>query len=523
MLIKSPSLRFRDSLHASAHNEMYCQKSEINPGKLANLSLVAIIVLLSRRRGEASAICALMRMMSNNFQMKQDVRKRVRVAGIIIALGALASGKAEPQSTPPARVSQQRAASQRQLTPATNNHSKHTVKTFIDAIEHHSTSGTSAEPNSGAHKPMLMAMKNKWRLMLHGQAFLNVLQQSGPRGSDKVFSTNWLMPMAQTPLGPGTFTARVMLSLEPATITHRNYAELFQQGETAFGKPIVDGQHPHDFIMELAALYDLKIGEEALLSFYFAPMGDPAMGPTAYPHRASASEDPIAPLGHHLEDSTHISDDVITVGLTYKEARIEASGFHGRGPDEFRWDIDSGKLDSWSIRATFNPVSNWSMQYSFAHLTSPESLHPAEDLQRMTASVMYNRPLRHGNWASTLLWGRNRNLDTRLVGNGYLAESTLRFAERNYVWCRFENVDRTNELLMKNRFEPPVFEENIIGRVQAYSGGYEHDVDLIPHLATGIGAQFTVYSTPVSLRPDYATHPVGGVIFLRIRPFGKER
>jgi hypothetical protein len=141
----------------------------------------------------------------------------------------------------------------------------------------------------------------------------------------------------------------------------------------------------------------------------------------------------------------------------------------------------------------------------------------------MTASVMYNRPLMRGNWASTLLWGRNRSLDTGLVWNGYLAESTLRFAERNYVWGKFENVDRTNELLLKNRFEPPTLEENIIGRVQAYSAGYERDVDLIPHVATGIGGQFTLYSTPASLRLDYGTHPVGSVIFLRIRPFGKER
>jgi hypothetical protein len=462
--------------------------------------------------------------MFTNLQMKQVMRKSGRVAGIIIVSGALASGKAESQSMPAARVPHQRAAmQQQQLTSVKNRHSKHIAKTFIDAIQHHSTSGTSAEPNSAAHKPMLMTMKDRWRLMFHGQVFLNALQQSGPRGADKVFSTNWFMPMAQTQLGPGTFTARVMLSLEPGTITHRYYPALFQQGETAFGKPIVDGQHPHDFIMELAALYDLKIGEQALLSFYLAPMGDPAMGPTAYPHRASASENPIAPLGHHLEDSTHVSDDVITAGFTYKRARIEASGFHGREPDEFRWDIDSGKIDSWSIRATANPALNWSAQYSIAYLRSPESLHPAEDLQRMTASVMYNRPLMRGNWASTLLWGRNRSLDTGLVWNGYLAESTLRFAERNYVWGRFENVDRTNELLLKNRFEPPTFEENITGRVQAYSAGYERDVDLIPHLATGIGAQLTVYSTPPSLRLDCGTHPVAGVTFLRIRPFGKER
>src|SRR5215831_16481866 len=236
-------------------------------------------------------------------------------------------------------------------------------KTFVEAIKHHGTSGTSAEPNS-VPIPMLMSMRDNWMLMFHGEAFLNALQQSGPRGSDKVFSTNWFMPMAQRELGPGTFTARVMLSLEPGTITGRFYPELFQQGETAFGKPIVDGQHPHDFLMELAALYDLKIGENGLLSFYIAPVGEPAMGPAAYPHRASASEDPIAPLGHHLEDSTHVADDVITTGLTYRIARFEASGFHGREPDEFRWDIDSGKIDSWSIRATLNPALNWSGQYS---------------------------------------------------------------------------------------------------------------------------------------------------------------
>ena len=391
---------------------------------------------------------------------------------------------------------------------------------FLHEIQQHATSGTSAEPTS-TPIPMLMIMKGKWMLMFHGVAFLNAMQQSGPRGGDKVFSTNWFMPMAQRSFGPGTFTARVMLSLEPGTVTHRYYPELFQQGETAFGKPIVDGQHPHDLVMEMAALYDLKLGEKALLSFYFAPVGDPAMGPAAYPHRASASENPIAPLGHHLEDSTHIADDVITTGVTYKIARIEASGFHGREPDEFRWNIDSGKIDSWSLRGSVNPAQNWSAQYSFSHLTSPEALHPGEDVQRQTASIMYNRPLARGNWASTLLWGRNRSLESGLVWNGYLSESTLRFAQRNYVWGRFENVDRTSELLLRNQFETPSFQESIIGRVQAYTAGYERDVDLVPHLATGVGAQLTVYSTPASLQTEYGSHPAGAVIFLRLRPLVK--
>jgi hypothetical protein len=192
----------------------------------------------------------------------------------------------------------------------------HQPMTFIDEILHHDTAGTSAQPNSTA-EPMIMVQKGKWLFMFHGDAFLNALQQSGPRGYDKVFSTNWFMPMAQRQVGRGELTLRTMLSLEPATVTQRFYPLLFQQGETAFGKPINDGQHPHDFIMELAVLYDLHLGADGLLSFYAAPVGDPSMGPSAYAHRASASEDPVASLGHHLQDSTHIANDVLTGGLTY--------------------------------------------------------------------------------------------------------------------------------------------------------------------------------------------------------------
>jgi hypothetical protein len=130
--------------------------------------------------------------------------------------------------------------------------------------------------------------------------------------------------MAQRQLGGGTLTLRTMLSLEPATISQRRYPELFQQGETAYGLPIADGQHPHDLFMELAALYDYRISDKALLSLYYAPMGDPAMGPIAYPHRVSASENPLAPLGHHLQDSTHIASSVVTVGQ--KRCKVTAHG-----------------------------------------------------------------------------------------------------------------------------------------------------------------------------------------------------
>jgi hypothetical protein len=388
---------------------------------------------------------------------------------------------------------------------------------LVENVENRATSGTDLQPNS-TPTSMLMRQEGGWMVMFHGEAFINATQQSGPRGDDKFFSTNWFMPMAQRKLTRhGRLTLRTMLSLEPATVTARRYPELFQQGESAFRKPIVDGQHPHDFLMELAAFYDYRFREKALLSIYVAPVGDPTLGPPAYPHRVSASEDPIAPLGHHLEDSTHIADDVITAGVTYRSFRFEASAFHGREPDEFRWNIDSGKIDSWSTRINLNPAQNWSLQYSIGDLTSPEELFPRENLRRMTASVIYNRPLTNGNLATMILWGRNRSLQDGNVGNGYLLESTLRFLSRNNLWTRIENVDRSNELLLGEVSLPPGFRERYFTRVQSYTFGYDRELGHVPYISTALGGQFTLYGTPATLRPAYGPHPVGAVAFLRVR------
>lgn len=396
-------------------------------------------------------------------------------------------------------------------------------RSFIQQILHHASSGTSAEPNSTA-TPMLMTMKGPWMLMFHANVFITDTQQTSARGGDKFYSTNWFMPMAERRLGPGQLTVRTMFSLEPATVSERQYPLLFQQGETAFGKPIADGQHPHDFFMELAALYDIKIGEKTLLSFYAAPIGDPAIGPTAYPHRASASEDPVGSLGHHQEDSTHIASDVVTAGVTRGIARIEVGGFHGREPDEFRWNIDQGKIDSWSTRLTLQPSLNWSGQISYARIKSPEALFPLEDQARTTASIMYNRPFKAGNWASTALWGRTRSLADDSKENSYLLESLVRFKTRNYAWTRMENAGRSNELVNGANLLPEGFQEEPVGHVAAYTFGYDRDVDMLPHVRTAIGAQVTTYGVPDVLLPIYGSHPVGVSVFVRLRPFsGKGR
>jgi hypothetical protein len=397
----------------------------------------------------------------------------------------------------------------------------------------HIDSGTGIEPAS-TPLSMLMTQRGAWMLMLHGNAFLADAQQQAvnDRGHDKLFSTNWIMPMAMRPLGPGQLTVRAMFSLEPATIPGRAYPELFQQGETAYGRAIVDGQHPHDFFMEIAALYDLHLGEHTLLSFYVAPVGDPALGPVAYPHRLSASEDPIAALGHHQEDSTHIAFFVLTAGLTYKIVRIEASGFHGAEPDESRWRFQPSPNglapDSYSGRVTVSPARNWSGQYSIGHLTSPESLHPNEDQQRQTVSAMYHRSFgarqamsgmtmagdhaAKGDWSTTLLWGHTRSLADNTSDDSYLLESLLRFRTRNYVWTRIESAGRTSELLF-----PAAPVETPLGQVQAYTLGYDRDFRVAPHLTAAPGGQFTLYRAPDSLASAYGRTPYGAVAFVRFR------
>ena len=434
-----------------------------------------------------------------------------------MSMGPPPSSKAEKSQQPMGGMPMKPAEGTSELMEQMQPHS------FIQEIQHHGSSGTSAEPNS-TPVPMLMGMKGPWMLMFHANVFITDEQQTSPRGGDKFFSTNWVMPMAERKLGPGQLTVRAMFSLEPATITGRRYPLLFQQGETAFGVPIVDGQHPHDFFMELAALYDWKLGPKTLLSFYGAPIGDPSIGPTAYPHRASAFENPVGTLGHHQEDSTHIASDVVTVGLTQGIVRVEASGFHGREPDEFRWNVDQAQIDSWSTRVTVQPGQDWSGQYSYARIKSPEQLFPAEDQERMTASVMYNRPLSRGNLASTALWGRTRSIQDGGKENSYLIESTLRFAERNHVWTRIENAGRSNELLNGERPLPAGFAEQSLAHVQAYTVGYDRDVDLVPHLASAIGAQVTTFGVGKPLQGIYGTGPVGVSVFVRLRPFsGKDR
>lgn len=378
-------------------------------------------------------------------------------------------------------------------------------------------SGTSANPASWP-MPMLMTQFGGWNTMFMGTAFVSDIQQSGPRGGDKLYSTNQFMVSAEHRAGAkGAFETELMLSLEPATITDRRYPLLFQTGETAYGLPLTDAQHPHNFIMALGFHYVYQLGENTLVDAYAAPVGDPALGPTAYPHRASAAELPEAPLSHHWQDSTHIADDVVTMGISHKKMKLEASGFHGAEPGENRWIIQAGPIDSWSTRLWFFPAENWAAQVSVGRLAHPEALEPGDQV-RSTASLEYSKPLPGGAWSSSLIWGRNHSTATFRNLNSYLAESVLPVRRKNWITGRFEMVDKDE--LFSNQPEIQQQLDILYGstfRIGAYTIGYTRDIDLFRHIQTGVGANFTAYSLPDTIKGYYGNHPVGGNIFVRFR------
>jgi len=370
-------------------------------------------------------------------------------------------------------------------------------------------SGTSLNPLVWP-MPMLMQRKGSWSLDYMGQAFLVDTQQSGARGGDKLYSTNWGMAAAQHSLGQGQIMFDAMLSLEPATVTNRSYPLLFQTGETSYGQPLRDGQHPHDFVMGLGAHYVRPVGEHTLLHFYYAVIGDPALGQIAFSHRASALELPQATIGHHLEYSTHIASNVATVGVKYRWFRLEASGFHGGEPDENRWNIDWGGMDSYAGRLSVFPSKNWTAQFSAGRLTKPEALE-AGGVVRTTASIHYSRVRSSGAaWSTSAIWGRNHKTASHHEThdtNAWLIESLFPVTGKDFATGRFEVVDK-DELF-------PDRQDSF--RVKAFTAGYTRDLATRSNLETGIGANVTGYVIPSAIQPAYGGHPWGINVYFRVR------
>ncbi len=380
------------------------------------------------------------------------------------------------------------------------------------------TTPPAATPPQHEH-PAPAQTSASWHVMQDAVAFLTYNRQGGPRGGSDSGSQNWWMGMAQRPAGAGTLQFNLMLSLDPITLGNDGYREIFQAGETLDGLPMIDRQHPHDFLMQAAVVWRSPIGRGYRLTLGGAPVGEPALGPVAFMHRASAFENPTAPLAHHTLDSTHIAMGVLTAGLERGPWMFESSIFQGREPDEQRWDLmDVGPLDSWSVRGWFRPTRQWTFQVSHGRLNSPEPLDPGI-VRRTTASASWLRSHGSGTTATTVAYGRNDKHATSF--NALLAESTHVFGA-NTVYGRLETLQTESDLL---RFGIH------------HQGGHTHGEEGIsePFLSAltlggartivrwsgwdlGAGGDVTFYGVPEILKPTHGDNPVSMHLFVRLRP-----
>jgi hypothetical protein len=251
-----------------------------------------------------------------------------------------------------------------------------------------------------------------------------------------------------------------------------------------------------------------------------APVGEPALGPVAFMHRASASENPSAPLGHHTLDSTHISQGVVTVAADAGPWLFEASAFHAREPDEHRWDLETHGLDSYSGRVSFRPSEQWFVQVSHGFLYRPEELQPGNQ-HRTIASAAWLHERDADFTAVTALYGHTTRTFTDVTA--LMLEATTGFG-RNSVYGRAERLQvETEHLLFPLVVHVPHpgellhwMTEVTIGGVRNVWSGAGCDV--------GLGGDLELYAVPPrppglpSLVTTHGAHPVSFHVFLRVRP-----
>lgn len=378
------------------------------------------------------------------------------------------------------------------------------------------STGTSWAPAS-TQMPGIHRSPDQWFLMVHGFLMAIYDDQGGPLGGNKFFSENMFMFTAQKDFGNGTFALRNMISIEPATIGCNGYPLLLQTGETCNGiSPLINRQHPHDFLMELAAVYTYRFSKENSLFGYFGYPGEPALGPPAYIHRFSAFFNPEAPITHHWLDSTHIVFGVATVGYVHDWMKIDASIFTGREPDQHRWNFDPPRFDSYSVRLSINPTKNIAAQVSYGFLKSPEQLEPNVNTQRTTASISYNKAWAASNWQVTAAWGLNCNSPGHNL-NGCLLESAIELDNKHVIFGRAEYVAKDD------LFIPPSPDANKVFNVGKVDLGYIFEFPLIPYTLWGLGFVGSASFVPNDLKSAYGGTPLSYMVFLRIELKDKKK
>ena len=358
-----------------------------------------------------------------------------------------------------------------------------------------------------------------WMTMVHGSFFARYNNQDlfkqGSRGGKKFDAPDWIMAMTQHKVGNnGLFSINTMFSFDPFLVGPGGYPLLYQTGESYKGKKLVDTQHPHDLFAELSVNYTQKVAKDADISASFGYPGEPALGPPVFMHRLSAMNDPDAPLGHHYQDATHITFGVATLGFRLKNIKLEGSVFTGREPDEFRYNFDAMRFDSYSVRLSYNPSKEWALQVYNGWIHSPEFNEPLQNVDRFTASAIHTKMLNDDSYvATTLVYGQNHYSDNQKTLPSVLLENSFQW-HKTAIYGRYEFVEKdADELDLTSDFPAnPNF------NINAITLGVNHILSTFKNTNLTGGVQATVNVSPTELHPLYGSAPIGFEVYIRINP-----
>ena len=161
------------------------------------------------------------------------------------------------------------------------------------------------------------------------------------------------------------------------------------------------------------------------------------------------------------------------------------------------------------MRVSFNPTARWALQVSRGRIKSPEELHADADVDRTTASVMYQRQFGAVDTQTTLAWGRNAPTQGEAT-SVVLLESAGGLASRQKIVGRDESAEKGESLLSG---DPHANEKFRVGKL---SVGYIYDLPPEGHWRFGIGGLVSRYAIPTELSAVYG-NPTSFMLFARLK------
>lgn len=244
---------------------------------------------------------------------------------------------------------------------------------------------------------------------------------------------------------------------------------------------------------------------------YIGSSGSVALGPPdSLMRRYAGLDTPDTTLSPHWLYPENGTANVFTVGYSWRDLKFERSVFSSETPDQPA-NKNLLKLDSRSLRLSYNPSPSWTLQISRGSISGLDQMVPNGDVKRTTISATYHTDIQGSEWQTTLAWGRNAR-KFRETTMGYLFESTLRFSGANVFFGRLEQVG-SDELMRENEsVQARLFKMNKL------TLGYFRNVNASARVKFDVGILANRHFIPSEMATPYGASPTGYMVFIRLKP-----